>query len=299
MRRAVCVLFVIACGGTPEPPQRSGAGVTAIAQQQGADDVVVAQVNGRPVWGSCVTAQSKGKTKQAALDECIAFELLAQAAEARGLATDPEVVEATRSALVNRVVEIGFEDKYKSPADMREILDKHVERNKAKLTRPELRSSAYVRLPLTKPLAEAEEPPAKLALLAKRVADERGMMPSHLRAIVEEMFGASKPPAGPEVSEVGYFAKDGLVPAYAEPLFSIPDVGRTYPELVRSRFGWDVVLLTGVLPAKTYTREEAAAEAFPEVRTAYFNVWVDQIGRALGVKIKIDPKQVAKLEEGP
>jgi hypothetical protein len=290
------VLFVIACGSTPAPPERSGTGVSAIAQQQGADDVVVAQVNGRPVWGSCVTAQSRGKTRQAALDECIAFELLAQAAEARGLAADPEVVSATRSALVNRTVELGFENKYKSAADMKDILDKHVERNKAKLSRPELRSSTYVRLPLTKPLAEPEDPPAKLVELAKRVADERGMMPSHLRTFVDEVFGAQKP----EVTEVGYFAKDGLVPDYADPLFSIPEVGRTHPSVVRSRFGWDVVLLIGVLPAKTYTRDEAAAEAFPEVRTAYFNVWVEQIARSLGVKVHIDPKQVAKLDEvGP
>jgi hypothetical protein len=58
--------------------------------------------------------------------------------------------------------------------------------------------------------------------------------------------------------------------------------------------------LTGIQPAKTYTREEAAAEAFPEVRTAYFNIWVEHVARALGVKIKIDAKQVAKLDEvGP
>jgi hypothetical protein len=66
---------------------------------------------------------------------------------------------------------------------------------------------------------------------------------------------------------------------------------------VRSRFGWDVILLTGVLPAKSYTREQAAAEAFAEARMMYFNVWAAQIARSLGVKVKIDQAQVAKLEE--
>ncbi|MBA3499987.1 MAG: hypothetical protein M4D80_03880 [Myxococcota bacterium] len=302
MRLVVCAVFVIACGGTPEPTKRSGTGVSPIAQQQGADDVIVAQVNGRPVWGSCVTAQSKGKAPQAALrealDECVAFELLAQAADARGLTTDPDVIEATRNALVNRVVEVGFEDKYKSADDLKEILDKHIERNKGRLSRPEVRSSTYVRLPLTKPLADAEDPPPKLVELAKKLAGERGMMTTHLRAAVDGVFGAQSPP--PEVTEVGLFPKDALVPGYADRLFAIPEVGRIHPEVFRTRFGWDVILLTGVSPAKTYTREEAAAEAFPEVRTAYFNVWVDQIARALGVKIKIDPAQVAKLDEvGP
>jgi len=77
MRLVVCALFVLACGGSSEPTQRPATGVEAIATQQGAGDVIVAQVNGRPVWGSCVTAQSRGKSKQAALDECVAFELLA------------------------------------------------------------------------------------------------------------------------------------------------------------------------------------------------------------------------------
>jgi hypothetical protein len=296
MRIVVCLVFVIACGGTSEPAQRSGTGVTPIAQQQGTDDVIVAQVNGRPVWGSCVTAQSKGKTKQAALDECVAFELLAQAAEARGLATDPTVIEATRGALVNRVVEVGFEDKYKSADDLKEILDKHVERNKDRLSRPEMRSSMYVRFPPAKPLTEPEDPPAKLVELAQKLANERGMMPPHLRAAAEEVLGEQQV----EIKEVPYYAKDYLVPGYAAALFEIPEVGRIYPQVFRTKFGWDVVLLTGIQTAKTYTREEAAAEAFPEVRTGYFNVWVEHIARAQGVKIKIDPKQVAKLDEvGP
>jgi len=45
-------------------------------------DVQVATVEGRPVWGSCVTAQTaRGATKQAALDQCIGFELMAIEAE--------------------------------------------------------------------------------------------------------------------------------------------------------------------------------------------------------------------------
>lgn len=296
MRLAVCVLFVIACGGSSEPAQRSGAGVSPIATPQGADDVIVAQVNGRPVWGSCVAAQARGKTREAALDECVAFELLAQASEARGHTTAPEVVEATRTALVSRLVEVGFEDRYQTPADMTDVLDRHIERNKHRLSRGEGRSSMFARVPLTKPLSEPEEPPALIAALAQKLANERGLTPAHFRAAAAEVFGVAKV----EVSEVPFFDKAGLVPEYGGPLFEIPEVGSTYPRPVRSKFGWDVILMTGLGPAKTYTREEAAAEAFPEVRTAYFNVWVDQIAKSLGVKIDIDRKQLPKLEElGP
>ena len=291
MRLVVCALFAVACGGSSEPTQRAGTGVSAIATQQGAGDVVVAQVNGRPVWGSCVTAQSKGKAKQAALDECVAFELLAQAAEQRGLQTDPEVVDATRTALVNRVVEVGFEDRFKSPADMADILAKHVERNKDKLARPELRASIYARLP-----DQTAEPPAKLVELAAKLRDETGLMAPQFKAIANEVFGDVKY----QSEDVGLFPKANLVDEYANALFDIKEIGRIYPKPVRSKFGWDVILMTNMLPAKTYTREEAAAEAFPEVRTAYFNAWVDQVARSLGVKIDIDRKQLPKLEElGP
>lgn len=295
MRLAVCVLCVIACGGSSEPPQRSGAGVSPIATQHGADDVIVAQVNGRPVWGSCVAAQAKGqvKTREAALDECVAFELLAQAAEARGLTSAPEVVEATRTALVSRVVELGFESRYQSPADLKDLLDRHVERNKDRLARDEGRSSMYARVPLTKPLAEPEEPPASIVELAQKLANERGLTPLHFRAAVAEVFGTAKV----EVTELRYFGKAGLIPEYGDPLFAIPEVGSTYPRPVRSKFGWDVILLTGLVPARTYTREAAAAEAFPEARIAYFNVWVEQIARSLGIKVEKDLEQLTKLEE--
>jgi hypothetical protein len=51
-----------------------------------ADDVVVALAAGRPVYGSCVAAQAERGhlSRDAALRECIDFELMAQEAERRG-----------------------------------------------------------------------------------------------------------------------------------------------------------------------------------------------------------------------
>jgi hypothetical protein len=121
-------------------------------------------------------------------------------------------------------------------------------------------------------------------------------MPLHLRAAATEVLGDVKY----ATEETAFYARGALVDEYEDALWSIKEVGRTYPRVVKNHYGWDVILLTGMLPAKTYTRDEAAAEAFPEVRLAYFNVWVDQIARSLGVKIDIDRKQVEKLEElGP
>jgi len=61
--------------------------VAAASPPAGPGDAVVATVGGRPVWASCVAAQAaRGtRTRRAALGECVDFELLAQAAEARGV----------------------------------------------------------------------------------------------------------------------------------------------------------------------------------------------------------------------
>jgi hypothetical protein len=296
--RAVWVLLVgVACGSS-ESTQGTATNVSPIATQQGTDDVIVAQVNGRPVWGSCVTAQARGKTKQAALDDCIAFELLAQEAEARGFAKDAEVGEATRAALVNRVVEIGFEDHYKTPADLADVMSEHIDRNKRLLSRPEMRASAYARINLPKNVPPADDWKARELMdgFAAKLANEEGLTAGHLDTKAKEYFGTTKV----EVAVVEYFPKKGLALGYRDALFDIGEVGRIHPQAVRTQWGWDVILLTDVLPAKAYTREEAAVEAFPEVRRGYFSLWVDEIAKALGVKIEIDDKQVAKLDQvGP
>src|SRR5262249_33675643 len=104
------------------------------------------------VWASCVTAQARTITagsdeerRAAAKDQCIAFELLAQAAEVCGLPAASEVVEATRAAAVNRVVEIEFEQRTRTPADLAPQVDAMMKANEWRLHVLELRSSTFAR----------------------------------------------------------------------------------------------------------------------------------------------------------
>jgi hypothetical protein len=285
------LVFLFACGGGSEPSHRTAA-VSPIATPSGAEDVVVAQVNGRPVYGSCVTAQAIGKTKQQALDECIAFELLAQTAEARGFAKDPEVIEATRAALVNREVELGFEQKYKTPSDLAGPLSAAV---RGPVTIRERRSSAYIRYNLPAKAKPEDEAKAQqeIAQLVAKLAPEEGLLSGHLSAYAKEVDPKL------EVSEVPFFTKLGLVPGYRDALFDIQEIGRIYPQPVRNQFGLDVILLTGIEPEKSYTREQAAAEAFPEVRRGYFVLWVDHLQKELGLRVTYDDKRDQKLEALP
>jgi hypothetical protein len=244
-----------------------------------------------------VTAQAThGKSKQVALDECIGFELLAQEADTRGLAKDPEVVDATRSALVNRLVETGFEDRYQTPADLADVMKAHIDRNRARLKAPELRSSAYVRFNLPPKAPPDQDAKARELIegFAAKIANEEGLTAAHLDDLAKAHFGTA---TKVEVAVVEHFPKLGLALGYRDALFDIPEVGRTHPNAVRTQWGWDTILLTGIRPAMTYTPEEAATEAFPEVRRGYFTFWVDQIAKSLGVRITLDEKAIARLDD--
>src|SRR5688500_8823834 len=128
------LVFAIACGSSKAPsPVPSGPPASTLAPPA-KNDVQIATVNGKPVWGSCVTAQARragpGATREQAVQQCIDFELLAQAADARALATDPEVVLATRTALVSQLVAFEYEDKYQRPEEFGTFWTRALERNK-------------------------------------------------------------------------------------------------------------------------------------------------------------------------
>ena len=260
-----------------------------------ADDVIVAQVDGRPVWGSCVAVQaSVAGTRDAALRQCIDFELMAQAAERRGLATDRDVVLATRTALVDRVVAREYEDTFTRPEDFGELWTRSVAKNKLLFDHAEYRRSSYVRFTLDDkhPSAAAEaEAKSTMERVAAALAGETGMMPSHFLAIAQRAAGnhvldhQDVPPTLPA----------GLDPSYADALYRLPDIGRASPA-VRTRWGWDIVLWSDVVPARHGTADEIVREALPAVKQEHFPAWVAELAHRLGVTIQPFPDNVRLLE---
>jgi len=277
-----------------------------------ADDFEVARVNGRPVWASCVAAQARAtaaasptasgtadQQRAGALDQCIAFELLAQAAEARGLAETHEVAEAMRTSAVNRLVATDFEQRYRTPDDLKKPLDLVISRNERRMHIIEQRSSTYARFVVPK-----DAPPeldarahALADRLAAELAGEAGLYGTHLTDAATRLAAGTGQKL--ETSDVQPTRRDGLVEPYAQALYAIPEVGRIAPA-VRTPWGWDVVLWTGGVDAKQTSREELVAELFPEIRRRQFQLWVTQLGKQLGVHIEVDQATVDKLDtEGP
>lgn len=294
--RLLVLALLASCGGAPEVAPAQGArAASPIATSSGPTDEIVAQVNGRPVWASCVAAQGArlgdvADAKRQALDECIAFELLAQEADKRGLAEDPDVVDETRTAIVNRLVEVGFEERYAKPEDLGERLEKWFRDNAWRMHRPELRGSAYLRVvgpdETARPLARS---------LYDQLANKTGLFQFDLKPLATQPAGALKI----ELAVVGDKSRKELEPTYANALFAIPDVGRVAPP-VKTPWGWDVILWTGGLAPKETSRDELVADAFPDLRRSFFPIWVNQIAKDLGVKPEIDQAGVQRLDEvGP
>ena len=298
--RVVAVLA--ACGGASEPASPASArAASPIATQNGPGDTIVAQVNGRPVWASCVAAQGGALARDAAgidaaalraraLDECIAFELLAQEADKRGLTDAAEIVDATRTALVNRVIEVGFERRYATAEDLGERFTTWFRDNAWRMHRPELRGSAYLRVvgpdDQARPVAQA---------LYDQLAERTGLFAFDLKPLAKRTAGG--PPI--EYAVVGDKGRSELEPSYRETLFAIPEVGRVAPP-VKTPWGWDVILWTGGLPPKETTRDELVADAFPDLRRSMFPVWVAQVTRELGIKPEVVQAGVERLDEvGP
>ena len=304
MRPAVSVLVLglalapAACGSSRAPAPAARAVAAALeSPRAGADDVVVAEVGGRPVWGSCVATQARRHRldRAAALAQCVDFELLAQAAEARGLAGDPEVAEATRAALVNRVVELGFEARHRTPADLPDAIEAVYQQRKAYTAIPELRASAYARFEVPAGAAPEVERDARARAerLAAELAGEPGLSYPHLSAAAERVAAEG----GPKLAHAAHppSAIEGLDRAYARALFGITDVGRVSPA-VRTPWGWDVVLWTGGAPARTLTRDDVAAAVFPALRRQAFSAWVNQLVQAMRLDIRLDLPQLEQPE---
>ena len=289
----------VACGSTHAPALPAGPPASLQATAEGTSDVIVAHVNGRPVWGSCVAAQAAREhaTRGVAVRECIDFELMAQAAEQRGLATDPEVVDATRTALVNQLVAHVYEDGFQKPEDFGDFWQRAMVKGKLfyRFKHVEYRASAYVRVPVAaKPPAEDPQAKAVADKIAAAVANERGMLAPQFFDIAAKAAAGAKT----EHAEVQLYKEGALDDNYGAALWAIPEIGRASP-VVRTSWGYDVILWTDVEPAADPSPDELAREALPEVKQAYFPIWAQRIGRDLGVHVTVAPDAEHLLESLP
>jgi hypothetical protein len=305
-------LAIAACGRSSPPasaPAPAPATAVVIATPPlTPQDVAVATVNGRAVWGSCVTTQaSRGlapanadarsleRRRAEALEDCIAFELLAQAAETRGLAATNEVRDAERTAAVDRLIEAEFERRYRTPADLGPAVDAVMKRNEWRMHVPEMRSSTFARflVPDGAPAGLDTRARALAEQLGSELAGDRGLYGVHLIEAARRIAAGGDVKL--ETAEVRPMRRDDLVVPYGDALYQIPEVGQI-GSIARTQWGWDVVLWTGGIEARERSRDEVVAELFPELRRRQFQVWATQLGKQLGVRIELASDAEARLD---
>lgn len=302
------VAGVVACRGDAAvhtAPTRALLGGDLRDPGAGGADVIVATVDGRPVWGSCVAGhvRARGVSREQALADCVDLELLTAAALRRDVRAAPATQRALRTALVDGFVGRAFEDVVTTPAQLpAAMVEAAVKANADQLVVPEIRTVVYAR---AKFAADANAPPppegspADLATRAfadeiyARVAGQDALFP-------DELYAAARAVAGDRVFHLGdkpfSMPRHGVaVEAFAAAGFSIPAIGQVAAP-VRTRWGWDVILLVDIRPPVTRTREELVAEMFPALRRAYFDrEWPRELARGHTIEehpdLLVDPDE--------
>jgi hypothetical protein len=282
MKRLV-LLFAACSSGAPAPTSTPAAsrftGSLSPPPAQGAD--VVATVDGERIYVADVETQARaaGQTPAQALDALVEAMVLAAEARRRGLADDPDVVEARRRAEVRALLAGGFEPTFAGPEA---IPQDHVNvvydtmSARGFYEHVEARTVAYARVKVPDGAPAEDDARAHSRALAVYAA----AVAAH--PTTREEFFAAVTAAGLEASGKVYTtSRDGpAVPEFAAAAFSIPAPGGIAAP-VRTLWGWDILYLDAIVPERHTGRAEAEAEIrknrFPIEREGAFLRWAERL----------------------
>lgn len=207
---------------------------TAFAQEQaGADDTVVATINGTEIFRTDVEFAAQALPEQMRqvpmeqiypmlLDRVIDFKLLEVAAEDQKLGDDPEIQPALAQARANVLRD----------AMLRKTIDAR--------TTDEALQTQYEELKAGEGFSY-EEVHARHILLASE---------EDAKAVITDLEGGadfaelakekSTGPSGPQGGDLGYFKQGQMVPEFGDAAFTM-EIGSTSAEPVKTQFGFHVI----------------------------------------------------------
>jgi peptidyl-prolyl cis-trans isomerase C len=207
------------------------AGLALAGPARAEDDPVLATVNGTDIHRSDLAAaqaripQARSMPLEAVLPNLLDWEIdqrvLQEAADKAGLETAPEVVEnlaQIKKELVKRLYLERRVDERIGDAELKEAYDAFV---KANPPAPEVHARHI--------LVDTEEAARKIITRLKDGEDFEALAKT-------ESIG----PSGPRGGDLGYFAKDAMVPEFAEAAFAMKP-GEMSKDPVKTQFGWHVI----------------------------------------------------------
>ncbi len=262
-----------------------------------AGDVIVAEVNGRPILASTVRhlAQDKGLTAEQAVQQLIDDELMVQEAERRGLHRDPEVVQAGKQAAIYHLLAQTFEKDF-TPAKVPDSELRRIYKRKSRrwFNRPELRrySHAYLTRPWFKQNRRWYIDIEKDRQL-KRVIENFQQLATQKKPQTKEAFQALVADfhQGDQTLNVGSSlnAHKDLRKPFADVLFALKKPG-DISEVIATRPWYHVAFLIEIQPRKAITfsqaKEDIRTKMFPHVRKKAFRSWVNTVKKQCTIRVK-------------
>lgn len=263
MRAAVAIALSIAASACSGPSAMDGEPVpeaaTGAASEARAEGPIVATVDGVDISLREVedVVRRTGLSPRQALTRLEEEVVLARAAEAEGMGDDdPEVRDVERRAAVQALLAREIEERIRPETIPDEEVAERLLRDLPMFAQPERRASVHV---LARPIRDA---PPEADAAAERFA----------RRVLSELMAEADPAAAAEryrdenvegrtfeilVEAVPAARREGdLAAPYAAGLFGPTALGLV-PEVVHSRFGWHVIVVTEILPPWEMPREEA------------------------------------------
>jgi hypothetical protein len=241
---------------------------------------------------------------RAALDECIGFELLAQEAEAQGMASHPDAVDAQKREAVRRLITADFEANRDSWEDVPMQIVREVWKDptaRSKYDHPEYRWCVYARAPLDRKADPASPGAVAAEASARRI--HRALAGRALTmAEFFELVEANRGEDAIQVLRQPYNTpRKGLAGEnFARALFEIPAVGNV-SNPTRTRWGWDIILLTRITEERHSRLEDVADDirrrVFPAWRARAFLQWTAELSE--GHEIRVEDDWTERLPPDP
>lgn len=197
------------------------------------------------------------------------FELLSQEAVRRGLASDPEVLETTKRAMVNVLLRRELEERADAVGDA--DVAQYYQAHRADYVKPAMTRLSHIFFAKVH-RAKAEE------VLAKALALPRLDLAGFGKLAREH---SEEPRTQPLDGDLRYLSDDELAQAYGPELVvaaaALKDVGEISPALVETAKGFHVLLLQGRQVALNLTVEQAS----PSIKSVLLNESKQERFRAL------------------
>lgn len=300
----LAVTLLAACGGggtgAKEPaasaPKKTGEVIATVGDATITTDDFMKRMNEQSPFIRA-RYQDLGRKKEF-LENMIRFEVLAQEAKRRGLDQDPDVVEATRKAMVQKLMKLSFE-----PSEGIDIpeeeLRAYYEKNIEDYVKPE-----RVRL-------------SHIFFLAPKDSPERQKVKAEAQQILKELLTSE--PVGISFAETARKRSDDAVSrnnggdtfyktreefaeawgqSFADEAFALTTQGKLHDKLVETDKGFHIVKLTGRQNAFNRDFEEAKASIqsrlYREKQTQAFDEMVARLKEQ--ARVSIDEKVLESIE---